>query len=93
VAILPPGGVAVAAGSRSSGAQAGKVVVLSLLFCRTAFFSALSGISVVREATTAGATAAAAAAVAAAIVAAASLSAAERTGCDVRRGEWRTMVC
>jgi len=92
VATVPLGGAAVAAGSRSSGGQAGRVVVLSLLFCKSAFFSALSVIPVVRAATTARATAAAGTAVAAATVAAVSLSAAGRTGCDARRGEWWTMA-
>ena len=92
VATLPPGGAAVAAGRRSSGGWAGGVVVLSLPFCRTAFFPALSGIPVEAAATTTWVTAAAAAAVAAATAAAVSLSAEGRTGCVVRRGERRTMV-
>jgi len=92
VATVPPGGAAMAAGSRLSGGQAGRVVVLSLLLGWTSFFPALSSIAVVTVATTAWATAAAAAAVAAVTGAAVLLSASGRTGCEVPRGEKRTMV-
>jgi len=82
----------VAAGSRSSGGQAGGVMVLRQLFCGTEFFTALWGTPVVLAARTSWAAAAAATAVVGATVAVVTLSAARRTGCDVRRGERRAMV-
>jgi len=90
--LVPPGGAAVAAGSRSWGGQAGGVVVLRQLFCGTAFFSGLSGTPVVLASRTAWAAAAAATAVVGATVAVVTLSATRRTGCNVRRGERRALV-
>jgi len=66
--LVPPGGAAVAARSRSVGGQAGGGMVLRQLFCGTAFFTALSGPLVVLVARTAWAAAAAATAVVGATV-------------------------
>jgi len=67
-------------------------MVLRLLFCGTAVYTALLGTLVVLAARTAWAAAAAATAFVGAIVAVVTLSAARRTGCHVRRGERRAMV-